>query len=424
MREMKNSGVEWIGEIPSEWDTSTIGAVYRVRNEKVNDTDYPPLSVTKGGIVPQMDSVAKSDANDNRKQVLKGDFVINSRSDRKQSCGVSPLDGSVSLINTVIYPNRKANIVPEFANYLLKNYGFAEEFYRWGHGIVADLWTTRWQEMQSIAIPMTTEEEQKLIVEALDTSIDQVDSLISNQEQQIEKLKAYKQSLITEVVTKGLDRSVPMKDSGVEWIGEIPQRWKVKRTKFVADSLSKGNGITKEEVVEDGDIQCVRYGEIYSKYDGAFTESVSRTCCEKLSSPQFISKGNILFAGTGELVEEIGKNVVYMGDEPCLAGGDIVIMTHSENPVFLNYALNSISSQMQKSKGKAKLKVVHISASNIGDVLLAIPPIKEQEEIARFLDGKCLSIKSLIAIKQSKIEKLKAYKQSLIYEYVTGKKEV
>ena len=110
---MKNSGIEWIGEIPEEWNLIKIGSIFQCRNEKVNDTDYPPLSVSKGGVVPQMESVAKTDANDNRKLVLKNDFVINSRSDRKQSCGLSLLEGSVSLINTVIYVIDKKIILPQ-----------------------------------------------------------------------------------------------------------------------------------------------------------------------------------------------------------------------------------------------------------------------------------------------------------------------
>lgn len=150
MREMKDSGVEWIGAIPASWKIMTIGSLFNVRNETVNDTDYPPLSVTKYGVVPQLETVAKSDAKDNRKMVLANDFVINSRSDRKQSCGLAAFDGSVSLINTVLYIKEGAPIIPEFLNYLLKNDGFAEEFYRWGHGIVADLWTTRWQERDSL----------------------------------------------------------------------------------------------------------------------------------------------------------------------------------------------------------------------------------------------------------------------------------
>ena len=117
MRKMKNSGVAWIGNVPENWEIVKIGQLFQCRNVKVNDTDFQPLSVSKGGIVPQMENVAKSDANDNRKQVLTGDFVINSRSDRKQSCGVSKLDGSVSLINTVLYGFDKDRVIPEYNNY-------------------------------------------------------------------------------------------------------------------------------------------------------------------------------------------------------------------------------------------------------------------------------------------------------------------
>lgn len=206
---MKNSGIEWIGEIPDDWNLIKVGSIFQCRNEKVNDTDYPPLSVSKGGVVPQMDSVAKSDANDNRKLVLQNDFVINSRSDRKQSCGYSTLKGSVSLINTVLYTTNNKIQLPQYTDYLMKNYGFAEEFYRWGHGIVADLWTTRWQEMKSIVLPIPSIDIQQKIADYLDKKCAAVDRLIENQRAQIEKLKEYKQSVITEAVTaenRNIDR--------------------------------------------------------------------------------------------------------------------------------------------------------------------------------------------------------------------------
>lgn len=424
MREMRNSGVEWIGYVPVDWQTLTIGSLFNVRNEKVNDTDYQPLSVSKGGIVPQMENVAKTDANDNRKKVLVNDFVINSRSDRKQSCGVSPLNGSVSLINTVLCPIPNAPIVPAYLNYLLKNYGFAEEFYRWGHGIVADLWTTRWQEMKSILLPIPCIEEQHKILESIEDESNRIDLLISNVQEQIEKLKAYKQSLITEVVTRGLDPTVSMKDSGVAWIGKIPAHWEIKRTKHLADTLLKGNGITKEDIVDNGDTPCVRYGEIYSKYSICFESCITRTNLSKVPSAQYFEHGDILFAGTGELVEEIGKNIVYLGTGPCLAGGDIIVMKHSQDPLFMSFSLNSTIAQAQKSCSKAKLKVVHISATDIGNVLVPVPPIDEQKHIASFLATKCDQIDRLIRIKNEKISRLEQYKKSLIYEYVTGKKEV
>lgn len=215
-----------------------------------------------------------------------------------------------------------------------------------------------------------------------------------------------------------------MKDSGIEWIGEIPKDWECKKAKYIINSLSKGNGITKEDVKKDGNIQCVRYGEIYSQYDRSFENCISATDVERISSPRYITKGDILFAGTGELVEEIGKNIVFMGDEPCLVGGDIIIMKHSQNPIFLNYAMNSLYVQEQKSKGKMKLKVVHISATDIGNLLVALPSIEEQKQIADFLDEKCNKIDGLITKKEKIIEELEVYQKSIIYEYITGKKEV
>ena len=210
-----------------------------------------------------------------------------------------------------------------------------------------------------------------------------------------------------------------MKHSGIEWIGEIPKEWRTCRLKGIAHSLTKGNGITKEEVFPDGDTPCVRYGEIYSKYNGAFIECKSKTRKDILSSTRYFNFGDILFAGTGELVEEIGKNIVYVGVTSCLAGGDIIILKHSQNPVFLNYALNSQYAQSQKSCGKAKLKVVHISSSEIGDLQVILPPLSEQQKIANYLDKVCGEVDEMIALQEQMIEELKAYKQSVITEAVT-----
>lgn len=367
--------------------------------------------------------MAKTDVNDNRKLVLINDFVINSRSDRKESCGLSKLNGSVSLINHVLYQNGQDYYMP-FVGILFKNYGFAEEFYRWGHGIVADLWTTRWQEMKNIEIPLPPLKEQKLIFDFLTNRTSKIEQLISNQEKQIEKLKEYRQAIITKAVTKGLDPSVQMKDSGIESIGKVPSSWSILKSKYVFDKLVKGSGITKQDISADGDIQCVRYGEIYSKYDISFCKSYSKTIEKKIPSKVYLNYGDIVFSGTGELIEEIGKNIVYLGTEKCLAGGDIIVGKHHSNPNFLNYALYCSSSQIQKSKGKAKLKVVHISPAEIGNVFVAIPPLEEQAKIALYLDEKLSAINKLVGMKQLKIDNLKNYKKSLIYEYVTGKKRV
>lgn len=210
-----------------------------------------------------------------------------------------------------------------------------------------------------------------------------------------------------------------MKDSGIEWIGKIPDNWSNQRFKYVVNSLNKGNGITKDEVFPNGNVECVRYGEIYSKYNHSFQDCFSRTNKEVVSSPQYFSYGDILFAGTGELIEEIGKNIVYLGSNACLAGGDIIVAKHSQNPSFLNYAMSSYYAQYQKSLGKAKLKVVHITAPQIGNIRIILPPLPEQKRIADFLDAKCADIDQIRADIEKQIEILTDYKKSVITEAVT-----
>lgn len=412
---------KWYGKSPKEWKYNKIGVLYQIRNQKVSDTEYEPLSVGKMGVVKQLEDVAKSDAHDDRKLVLKGDFVINSRSDRRNACGVSEFDGSVSLINIVITPREEMDM--RYYNWLYYTNEFADEFYKWGHGIVDDLWTTNYQDMKNIEVPMPEKKEQQRIADFLDSKCQKIDDTIEKINKQIEVLKKYKQSLVTEVVTKGLDKNAPMKDSGVEWIGKIPKRWEVKRLKYTINSIVKGNGITKEEVIEDGDTPCVRYGELYTKYNHSFDKCVSYTNKDIIEIKQYFYKDSILFTCTGELIEEIGKSIVYKGNEECLAGGDILVVATSENAEFINYVSNSYA-QIQKSIGKAKLKVVHISAFDISNLLIAIPIIDEQNKIVEYLDSKCSKIDNILDKKTKQIEILERYKKSLIYEYVTGKKRV
>ena len=199
MRKMKNSGIEWIGEIPEDWEVGRIGELYTERKEKVSDKDFMPLSVTMKGILPQLASAAKSDAHDDRKLVRKGDFAINSRSDRRGSCGISDYDGSVSLINTILTPRNNMN--PNYYNWLFHTTLFADEFYKWGHGIVDDLWTTNWSDMKNITIPVPLVTTQQQISDFLDKKCSEIDKLITKKEQLVVELESYKKSLIYEVVT-------------------------------------------------------------------------------------------------------------------------------------------------------------------------------------------------------------------------------
>lgn len=415
MREMKDSGVEWIGEIPVSWQILTIGSVFKVRNEKVNDTDYPPLSVTKGGVVPQMENVAKSDANDNRKMVLSNDFVINSRSDRKQSCGVSPMDGSVSLINTVLYPANGSPVIPAYLNYLLKNYGFAEEFYRWGHGIVADLWTTRWQEMKSILLPIPSMGEQQQILEVISEKTDKVDTLIANMEAQIEKLKDYKQSLITEVVTKGLAPTVPMKDSGVAWIGEIPAHWEIKRGKALFKETEVRSADGSEELLT------------VSQYTGITPRSQKNvTMFEALSLEGYKIceigdiAANTMWLWAGAIGVSEYRGVISPSYNVYRQRGNDFIpryLDHLLRAPMLVQEYASLSTGIRASR-------LRLYPKDFLNIHFPVPPLEEQQAILDALSSKCSAVDRLISIKRAKIEKLEQYKRSLIYEYVTGKREV
>ena len=208
MRKMKPSGVEWIGDIPQEWEVSRIGYLFSERKVKVSDKEYEPLSVTMQGIVPQLSTAAKTDAHDDRKLVCNGDFVINSRSDRRGSCGISKYDGSVSLINIVLKP--RIEISQQYYNWLFKSSAFSDEFYKWGHGIVDDLWTTNWQDMKHIYISLLPLPEQQRIAEFLDRKCAEIDSVISKTKATIEQYKSLKQSVITQAVTKGIRLDRPM----------------------------------------------------------------------------------------------------------------------------------------------------------------------------------------------------------------------
>ena len=405
MREMKDSGVAWIGRIPATWRTLTIGSLFKVRNEKVNDTDYLPLSVTKGGIVPQMENVAKSDATDNRKKVLSGDFVINSRSDRKQSCGVSLIDGSVSLINTVLYPAKGAPIIQTYLNYLLKNYGFAEEFYRWGHGIVADLWTTRWQEMKSILIPVPPMDEQRKILNAASA---QIDSLIEIIQTQIERLNDYRTSVISSHTSDTSFRHLKLK----RVVNNVEQGWSPSPTER-----------------KDGDdwrvltLAAVKFGRFNAENTKPFEGNIER--CKSLS----ISAGDFLLtrSNTKELVGQ-----VCIVDRPMqnTIFSDLIyrldLDTRYVYPKFMLYYFQStqMRQQIQRDAHGSSSTMVKITHKDIDNWEIDLPDMDKQIGVAEQLNDITRKIDDLISIKQRKIEKLEQYKRSLIYEYVTGKREV
>lgn len=410
MRQMKDSGIEWIGEIPQVWGIGRIGSYYSLRNIKVSDREYKPLSVTKQGVLPQLENVAKTDDNDNRKLVREGDFVINSRSDRRNSCGISNYIGSVSLINTVLCPRAEMN--GQYYNWLFHTEGFADEFYRWGHGIVNDLWTTNWREMKKISIPVPPLAEQERIAGFLDAKCAEVDALAREIKEEIATLEEYKRSVITEAVTKGLDASVPMKNSGIEWIGEIPQAWDLRKGKYVLQYLQKPVRI------DDEVITCFRDGQVTlrgNRREDGFTMA------DKEIGYQGIDEGDLVVHGMDGFAGAIGISDCRGKASPVLN-----VLDTRQNKRYVMFYLRSLAYRdvfLALSTG-IRVRSCDLRWNKLAELFYLIPPLAEQEQIVAKIDEMLAKVDALIAEKQNQLATLEEYKKSVIFEYVTGKKEV
>ena len=420
----KDSGIAWIGEIPGEWEVKRLGNFYNQRNEKVSDKDFAPLSVTMKGIVPQLETAAKTNDGDNRKLVRKGDFAINSRSDRRGSCGISDYDGSVSLINTVLCP--KGEMDAGYYNWLFHTSMFADEYYKWGHGIVDDFWTTRWSEMKNIEVVNPPLSVQQSISSFLDEKCSEIDSLISIQEEMISELLAYKQSVITEAVTKGLDKKAKMKNSGVEWIGDIPEKWEVKfLLKIIWLRARLGwKGLKAEEYVESGYPFLSAFNIVNNQLVWSDLNYINKQRYEE--SPEIkLSIGDVLIVKDGAGIGKTARiQELPYGESTVNSSLGVITPSKILNYHFLYYFFLSNPFQNMVGFLKNGMGVPHLTQENMKSVLIPLPPLTVQQAIATYLDEKTSQIDSLIALKQSKIESLKEYKKSIIYEYVTGKKRV
>ena len=421
---MKDSGIEWIGEIPADWEMGRIGQLYSERREKVSDTKYAPLSVTMQGIVPQLSTAAKTDAHDDRKLVKKGDFAINSRSDRRGSCGVSPFDGSVSLINTILCPHDDMNA--GYYNWLFHTSMFADEYYKWGHGIVNDLWTTGWQEMKRISIPVPAIEEQAAISNYLDQQCAYIDAVIEKTKASIEEYKKLKQAVITQAVTKGIRGDRPMKDSGIEWIGEIPADWEVGKIKYGVTKV--GSGKTPSggaDTYADEGILFLRSQNVYDT--GLSLEEptyITEEVDEEMKGTR-VGPRDVLLNITGG---SIGRC--------CIFPKELVRANVNQHVSIIRVKTNIFTSEYMHYYWLSKLGKMSIalyqtggnregmSADAIKNSPILIFDINEQNEIVDYLDEKCSAIDILIEKKEQTLTDMESYKKSLIYEYVTGKKEV
>lgn len=410
----KDSGVKWIGEIPGHWEVKRLGSYFTERRVKVSDKDFAPLSVTKNGIFPQLENVAKTNDGDNRKLVKENDFVINSRSDRKGSSGVSSFDGSVSLINIVLKPRK--TIYSPFCNYLLKSIAFIEEFYRNGRGIVADLWTTRYDEMKIVKMAMPTLSEQTAIANYLDSVTSKIDEAISQQQKMIDLLNERKQIIIQNAVTKGLDPNVKMKDSGVEWIGEIPEDWGMNKLKYLFKLNKKKNVGNKCNT-----ILSLSYGKIKIKKD--LNEGLSP---ESYEGYQLLNEGDIVIRSTDLQNDHTSLRTGLVKCEGAITNAYIGLKNldiKKYDSRYYHYFLHDWDiSKAIYNQGKGLRQ--SLNWDDIKNMLLPVLDINEQTAIANYLDTITSKIDATISQQQKMIGLLNERKQIIINDVVTGKVKV
>ena len=419
----KDSGVEWIGRIPAEWTLSRIGSCFAERRQKVSDADYPPLSVTKNGIVPQLETAAKTDDNNNRKCVISGDFVINSRSDRKGSSGVSPQDGSVSLINTVISPLK--SIYGRFCHHLLRSTAFQEEYYKYGKGIVADLWSTNYNEMKLIYLALPPLPEQQAIASFLDRECGKIDALIAEQERLIALLAEKRQGVISHAVTKGLNPNVPMKDSGIPWIGMVPEGWDYSRLRFVAQFNPSKTEISYLPLNEE--ISFLPMEAIGD--DGTINLEQKRKISDVQNGYTYFRDMDIVFAKITPCFEN-GKGAVVKGLLRGVGFGttELIVARSVPSRVIPEYLFLFFQSDIFRKPAEASMYGAggqkRVSERFVRDFSISLPPLPEQQAIASFLDLECRKIDTLIAEQKAMLALCKERRAALISAAVTGKIDV
>ena len=402
----KDSGISWIGKIPEHWEIDKLGHRFKQRKEKVSDKDYEPLSVSKMGVTLQLESACKSDDGDNRKLVHKGDFVVNSRSDRKGSCGFSELDGSVSLINIVITPRCDNGW---YYHYLFRSNNYIEEFYRMGRGIVSDLWTTRWSEMRTIMIPVPPIEEQKSIVLYLDKKIKQITSLVAAYQKQIELLKEYKQSLIANAVTKGINPKAKMKDSGISWIGKVPEHWEI-------DKLGH-RFIQRKEKVSDKDFEPLSVSKM-----GVTPQLESACKSDDGDNRKLVRKGDFVVNSRSDRKGSCGFSEL----DGSVSLINIVVTPRCDNGWYYHHLFRS-NNYIEEFYRMGRGIVADLWTtrwSEMRTIMIPVPPIDEQKQIVAYINERVSSIDTQISSIEKQIANLNEYKQSLISDVVTGKVKV
>lgn len=432
MREMKDSGVAWIGAVPSDFAISSIGSLFTIKKDIAGREPETVLSITQTGIKPKdlSSNEGQNASSYAHYQIVNvGDFAMNHMDLLTGWIDISKYEGVTSPDYRVFTLNDKEMSADYFLR-VLQYYYTNRVFFGFGQGVAT---LGRWRlpaiNFKKIDVPVPPILEQQRIVTAIDENVSKVDELIANVQTQIEKLKAYKQSLIIEAVTKGLDPTVPLKDSGVEWIGQIPENYSVIRLRYLIKDYKAGpfgSALITDQLNASGDILCYTPEHIAQQHTESEKNLYLPENRRSEMSQFFVKAGDVIFPIVGSL----GRAMVITDDMPSgIINQRLAKISLLQEKIDAGYFMwlfaKSTFFQPFINLFQRGSFIVNLTKGIVYDMPFVIPAtIAKQKQISEYLDQKCSQIDSLIAIKQSKIEKLEQYKRSLIYEYVTGKREV
>ena len=422
MCEMRESGVEWLAEIPTTWDLVQLGSLFSEHKHKNAGLQSENLlSLSYGNIIRKDINTSDGllpESFEGYNVIDDGDIVLRltdlQNDQRSLRVGLSHERGIVTSAYVTLRKRSEA-INSKFYYYLIHSYDVRKGFYGMGAGVRQGL---NYAGCKKIMLTLPPTDEQESIVAVLDEKTAKVDALIANVQAQIEKLKAYKQSLITEIVTKGLDPSVPMKDSGVEWIGEIPKHWGVTRIKNLFDLRNERN--------DEADLSKVNLISLYTDLGVVQHSDIVETTGNRAVTAEgykFVHKNDIVVNIILCWMGAVGMSNYNGVTSPAY---DIYSPKDGTLSEYYHYLFRTqrFNGECYRYGRGIMLMRWRTYSTEFRSIDIPCPTYDEQVAIIAHLKSKCNQIDQLIAIKQKKIDKLNEYKKSRIYEYVTGKKEV
>ena len=433
MRKMKDSGIEWIGEIPEGWEVVKAKYLFAQRNEKGNSALVLLSPTQKYGVIPQsqLEGVVQVKENTDLrafKTIHIGDFVISLRS-FQGGFEFSNYEGVCSPAYQVLHATK--DLSNDFFRYLFKSDGFISKINSLTVGIREGKNIQYW-DFSNMLLALPPKEIQIRSAQYLNAKCTEIDTMLSKTRSSIEEYKKLKQAVITQAVTKGVRGEREMKDSGVEWIGEIPKTWIISNIgRFCFVTKLAGFEYTKEmdgHISPYGDVPIVRAQNIkMGRFIPNTREYISLALSQKLNRCALNEKCLIItFIGAG-----IGEVALFSDATRHHLAPNVakIVINHDMKQFlddrFLLYFLMSSAGQEEVNKIKKATAQPSLSMQTIRSIKLAFPStLQEQKEIADFLDAKCAEIDRLIAKKEQLVKELESYKKSLIYEVVTGKREV